>query len=211
MVALPAPEWTRADSEGALLLAAASGRTVVVRSLLRQGVAADAADERGLSPLVLAARNNHIATMRALIEGGADIDLRRGGTDGWPALMHAINRGHRQAAMTLLEWGANPDARGKCGYSALMMAAGCGDRDLVAALLAHGADPSARQPLGFTAMDYAIGYGHDQIVSLLIGVAPGLCDESHPARRAVLALATRLGYGEVLERVGGSGDHDGSC
>ncbi len=211
MMALPASEWTRADSEGALLVAAASGRPAVVRSLLRQGVAADAADEHGLSPLMLAARNNCIETMRALLDGGADIDLRRGGTDGWPALMHAIHREHRQAAMALLEWGANPDARGKCGYSALMMVAGCGDLDLVAALLTHGADPSTRQPLGFTAMDYAIGYGHDQIVSLLIGVAPELCDEFYPARRAVLELATRLGYGEILALVGGNREHDGSC
>ena len=209
MTALPAPEWTSADSEGALLLAAANGRTGVVRSLLRQGVAADAADERGFSPLVLATRNNCIATMRALVEGGADIDLGRGGTDGWPALMHAIHRGHHQAAMALLEWGATPDIRGRCGYSALMMAAGCGDLDLVASLLTHGADPSTRQPLGFTAMDYAIGYGHDQIVSLLIEAAPALCDESHPARRAVLELASRLGYEEILERVGGNRDHDG--
>jgi ankyrin repeat protein len=211
MVAFPAPEWTRADSEAALLLAAANGRTAVVRSLLLQGIDADSADERGLSPLVLATRNNHVATMRALLEGGADIDLRRGGTDGWPALMHAIDCGYRQAAMALLEWGADPDARGRCGFSALMMAAGCGDLDLVGALLTHGADPSTRQPLGFTAMDYAIGYGHNQIVSLLIGVAPELCDEVHPARRAVLELANRLGYGEILDRVGGRRDHDGSC
>jgi len=208
MMALPASEWTRADSEGALLVAADSGRTEVVRALLRQGVAADAADERGLSPLMLASRNNCIETIRALLEGGADIDLRRGGTDAWPALMHAIHRGHSHCALALLEWGADPNARGKCGYSALMMVAGCGDRDLVAALLAHSADPTARQVLGFTAMDYAIGYGHDEIVSILIGVAPELCDESHPARRAVLELATRLGYEEILERVGYNRDHE---
>lgn len=208
MMALPASEWTRADSEGALLVAADSGRTAVVRSLLRQGVAADAADRRGLSPLMLATRNNCIETMRALLEGGADINLRRGGTDSWPALMHAIHRGHRRAALALLEWGADPDARGRCGYSALMMAAGCGDRELVAALLAHGADPRARQVLGFTAMDYAIGYGQNEIMSLLIDVAPELCEEFHPARRAVLELATRLGYGEILELVGGNRDLD---
>ena len=210
-MALPASEWTPVDSEGALLVAAAGGRTTVVRSLLRQGVAADAADERGLSALMLAARHNHLETMRALIEGGAEIDLGRGGTDAWPALMHAIHRGQPQAAMALLECGADPDARGRSGFSALMMTAGCGDRDLVAALLEHGADPSKRQVLGFTAMDYAIGYGHDQIVRDLAAVAPDLCNEFHPARRAVLELATRLGYEEILERVGGNLERDRSC
>jgi serine/threonine-protein phosphatase 6 regulatory ankyrin repeat subunit B len=204
MMALPAEEGTGDNSENALLLAAANGRTASVRSFLLQGVDADAADHRGLSPLMLAARNNRRETMWALIEGGADIDLQRGGTDAWPALMHAIHRGHLDAAMDLLKWGADPDASGRCGYSALMMAAGCGDQDLVAALLSHGADPGLRQPLGFTAMDYAIGYGREKIVEMLAEHDPGLCDDSQPARRAVVMLATRLGYDDILARVGAS-------
>lgn len=203
MMALPAYDWTGDNSEAALLLAAANGRTAIVRSLLLQGVDPDAADQRGLSPMMLAARNNRRETMRALLEGGADIDLRRGGTDAWPALMHAIHRGHFEAAKDLLRWGADPDARGRCGYSALMMAAGCGDRELVAALLSRGADARIRQPLGFTAMDYAIGYGHEEIVELIAELVPELCDDSQPARRAVMELATRLGYDDILARVGG--------
>ena len=202
MMALPAPQWTSADPEGALLVAAASGQTSVVQLLLRQGVDADAADERGLSPLMLAARDNCCETMQALLDGGADIDLRRGGTDSWPALMHAINRGHRSAAHLLLDRGADPNACARCGYSALMMASGCGDRELVAALLARGADAGARQALGFTAVDYAIGYGHSEIARDLIAVAPDLRSDLRPARRAVVELATLLGYGEILAQLG---------
>jgi ankyrin repeat protein len=203
MTAVPTEAWTSTEFENALLLAAAEGRAGAVLSFLTQGVDVNAADRRGFSPLMLAVRGGHLETARALLEGGADLDLRRGGADAWPALMHAIHRGHHDLAIALLEWGADPDARGKCGYSALMMAAGCGDRSLVAALLLRGADPTARQALGFTAMDYAIGYGHEEIVAMLADSDPGLCEDSRPARRAVVELATRLGYGEILARVGG--------
>lgn len=202
MNALPAVRTYDEDLDRALLIAAEAGRTNVVHSLLLRGADPEALDEFALSPAMLAARNGHVSTLQALLRGGANIDLRRGGTDGWPALMHAIHAGQRAVVLALLTWGADPNAAGRSGYSALMMAAGTGDLDIVEALLARGADPGQQQALGFTALDYAVAYGHADIVRRLLNAARGSPDPPRASRDVVFHLAERLGYTEILEIVG---------
>ena len=144
-----------------------------------------------------AAERGDVATMRVLVEAGADVDLRRR-KNGWSALMSALHADRTAAAISLLEWGANPSAADDSGYSALMMAAGRGRQLLVRDLLYRGADPTAELFLGFTALDYAIGYGHADIVRLLIDVAPSLKKRHNGARRTVLTLAGLAGEDEIL-------------
>ncbi len=184
-------------AEQALSSAVACGDVDQVRSLLEAGVCVDAVDGDGASPLMRAAERGDVATMRVLVEAGADVHLRRRKT-GWSALMYALHADRAAAAMSLLEWGANPNAADDSGYSALMMAAGRGRQLLVRDLLYRGADPTAELFLGFTALDYAIGYGHADIVRLLIDVAPSMKKRRNGARRAVLTLAGLAGEDEIL-------------
>jgi ankyrin repeat protein len=202
MNALPAVRMHDGNLDKALLIAAEAGRAEVVGSLLLRGADPDAPDEIARSPAMLAARNGHIGALRALLRGGADIDLRRGGTDAWPALMYAIHGGQRAAALALLGWGADPNASGRSGYNALMMAAGIGDVDLVEALLSRGADPDRQQALGFNALDYAVAYGHTEIVRTLLRGPHGGPDLPHATSTAVRDLAEHLGYTEILSLVG---------
>ena len=96
-------------AEQALSRAAACGDADQVRALLEAGARVDALDGDGASPLMGAAERGDIATMRVLVGAGADIDLRRRKT-GWPALMYALHADRAAAAMSLLEWGADPNA-----------------------------------------------------------------------------------------------------
>ncbi len=114
----------------------------------------------GWPPLLFAGRENAPAAALALIEVGADPDIRD--PDGLTALNIAIMNEHYDLAVALLEAGADPDAADRTGMTALYGAvemANVGSvigrpavpRDdehdalsFARAALAHGADPDAR-------------------------------------------------------------------
>ena len=114
----------------------------------------------GWPPLLFAARENAQAAALALIEAGADPDIRD--PDGLTALNIAVMNEHYDLAVALLEAGADPDAADRTGMTALYGAiemANVGNMigrppvarmdehgalDFVRSALAHGADADAR-------------------------------------------------------------------
>jgi ankyrin repeat protein len=94
----------------------------------------------GMTALLFAARAGDAESVRLLVAAGADVNDAL--PDGTSTLVVAAHSGHRQAAMALLDKGANPNADG-VGYTALHAAVLRSDGELVRALLAHGADPNA--------------------------------------------------------------------
>ncbi len=78
----------------------------------------------GLTPLLLAARDGHMATAVALLEGGADIN-RTSAADGTSPLLIAAINGHFDLAAELLTRGADPTLASDAGatplYGALNM------------------------------------------------------------------------------------------
>jgi len=116
----------------------------------------------GLTPLHFAARQGHAATARALLAGGAKVNLVSPG-DGTSPLLIAIVNGHFDLATYLLEQGADPTLTSNAGatplYAVLNVqwapkAAYPQPRaylqqehsylDVMAALLERGADPNVR-------------------------------------------------------------------
>ncbi len=78
----------------------------------------------GLTPLLLAARDGHVATAEALLDGGADIN-RLSAADGTSPLLIASINGHFDLALVLLGRGADPRLASDAGatplYGALNM------------------------------------------------------------------------------------------
>lgn len=72
----------------------------------------------GLSALLFAARQGYTDTVKALIEGGADINQLNAGDKTGPLLIAIIN-GHFDLATYLLEKGANPNAAAFNGVTPL--------------------------------------------------------------------------------------------
>jgi ankyrin repeat protein len=116
----------------------------------------------GLTPLLHAAREGHAGVVRALLEGGADIDRPSGGDGTTPILMATIN-GHFDLALELLERGADPNLGSDAGNQPLYAAINTHwapksrypqqhaykqqettHLELMEALLEAGADPNAR-------------------------------------------------------------------
>ena len=147
-------------------------------------VLAGCCERTGVTTLTGAARNGDIATMQALIEGGADLN-QRGGVNGWPPLMHAIHKNQSAAVATLLEAGADPNQRASGGSTALIMAAGYGYAEMVRLLLVYGADPrmvdrNGDSPLtvavsGVPDIDkFTLGSCQSETVKALLDAAPDL-------------------------------------
>jgi len=113
----------------------------------------------GMAALLFAARQNDLASVKTLLDGGADINLQS--ADGSTALLVAIINEHNELAAYLLDHGADPnlaDDRGRAGlYVAIDMrnlewstrpAPPEQDKvdglQMIQALLKHGANPNAR-------------------------------------------------------------------
>ncbi len=126
----------------------------------------------GLAPLHHAVRQGQAEAVRALLEGGADIDLPSGGDGSTPLLMATIN-GQFDVAMILVEAGADPNIASHAGTTPLY---GVIDRqwapnasyaqpiehlhqrttylEMMQALLEAGADPNARLETHLWYMEY---------------------------------------------------------
>ena len=162
----------------ALMWAAAQSQPAVVRLLIEHGADVDArsfvndwarqvsAEARrhyrpsgGLTPLLFAAREGCVECIRALVEGGADVELTD--PDGVTPLFLAIDNFHYDTAKTLIEAGALPNRWDRWGRTPLYGAVdthtiprgGRPDRpsldrttalEIVEMLLAAGANPNVQ-------------------------------------------------------------------
>jgi ankyrin repeat protein len=132
----------------ALMWAVANKHSEVARSLIRNGANLHARSMNGYTPLLFAAQEGDLDCVKALLEGGADINeavgagggprtgdsegtVRRRGTGfafrrraegvtpGMTPLLVAAARGYEDVALLLLEKGANPNAVDEDGMTAL--------------------------------------------------------------------------------------------
>src|SRR6185503_12346389 len=93
----------------ALMYAALSGRTAVVKALLDRGAAVNAKDNEGHTALMFAAVNGHSATVSMLLDHGADVNARA--NDGGTPLMLAVSGGATDIVQALLRRGADVSGR----------------------------------------------------------------------------------------------------
>jgi ankyrin repeat protein len=111
----------------------------------------------GLTPLVFAAREGDLASAKALLDAGADVNQTT--EYGWTPLLTATNNRHYTLADYLIERGANPNIANKGGWTPLYLATDNrniegGDYPVpkpdmdhlafIKVLLEHDADPDAR-------------------------------------------------------------------
>ncbi|MBL8851099.1 MAG: ankyrin repeat domain-containing protein, partial [Planctomycetaceae bacterium] len=116
---------TERKGQTALMWAAADGHVDVVEALLKAGADAHARLPSGFSSLFFAAREGKSDVIRRLIAAGADVneplDPDRptdSKTRDTSALLLAVESGHFETALVLLDLGADPNGR-PGGYTAL--------------------------------------------------------------------------------------------
>lgn len=152
--------------EEKLRQAAAEGDLLRVKTYLGQGVNAQAADERGVTPLFLAAKSGYRDVVALLLEQGAIVNTAR--LDGVTPLFIAVQEGQQDMVALLLEKGADVNTQARMGGVTLLhVGAYRGDREIVTLLLQHGADKNARMASGERPVDLAQTQGHQALIPLL--------------------------------------------
>lgn len=123
------PNAAERTSQTALMWAAAEGHADVVRALIKAGAAADVALDSGFNALFFAVREGRTAVVRTLLDSAVGFDVneplhRKGrpqyqyANSGLSPLILAIENGHFELAVALLEAGANPNDE-RTGYTPL--------------------------------------------------------------------------------------------
>lgn len=184
---------------GPLHDAAASGDTATLRRGLAEGLAVDARDDRGRTPLLVATHHDQVDAARVLIEAGADVNARDATQDS--PYLYAGARG-RQAILGLtLAHGADLGSTNRFGGTALIPAAERGHVETVRTLIDAGVAIDHINRLGWTALLEAIilgkgGTAHQEIVELLLaaGANPELADGDGVTP---LTHARQRGYREI--------------
>jgi len=140
-----------------LAIVAARNAADLVHRLLLERHDPNERDGNGLTPLMWAARSGAVEAMAALLDGGADVEVRDD-RNGWTALFHAVHVRQSAAVRLLLDRGADPNAFAHWA-TPLMMAAADREPVFVELLLQYGADPHVRGIGGSTALSEAVSGG----------------------------------------------------
>ena len=141
------------DITNALFSASRQGNVPVLKEVFEIINDVNVTDERGYTPLIIAAYNNQPEAVQALLDAGAAIDAKD--HSGNTALMGACFKGYTDVATLLIDKGANLNAQHGNGGTALMFAAMFGRNEIVKLLLQKGADTTIKEANGLTALDLA--------------------------------------------------------
>lgn len=108
-------------------------------------------------------------------------------------MWEAVRQGDAAAVKSLLDKGADVNARFRYGSTALFKAAERGNADIVKLLLERGADATVKDTFyGANAISWAIDHSHVEVVRLILEKDPGSVDD-------VLMTGVRGGNKQLLE------------
>lgn len=139
-------------------------------------------------PLVVAALENNLASVKELIAAGVDINLRDESTDT-TALDEAVKNGNRQMVRTLLDAGAEINARNSRGQTALMRLDTDASEELVWDLVAAGAKINLRDEDGDTALILAASWSKAEILRALTGAGARVNAKNKAGETALMKAA----------------------
>lgn len=186
----------------------------IARMLLKANARIDCWGRAEATPLYLATLNDRPEVMEVLLEAGADIDQKAGGTRGTP-LRVAIFKGNIRQVKLLLDHGATVIGNGLIGFPMhyTVMEADKGQRQnddaITELLLEAGADINDREILGHTALHLAIKHRrYDRIEELLARGAE--IDTNNDYGHSTLMTAISMGDVEMVETLldaGANPDH----
>ena len=164
-----------------LIVAAQTGNTMAIQSLIAEGGNLKARDAEGRTALIAAVYAHMGAAARLLIQAGADVNLQDNAQNS--AFLLAAAQGDAETVRLALSHGANLRATNADGDTALIPAARRGYVEVVNELVKAGVPPDATNNLGLTALIEAVALGdgsekYEKTVQILLdgGADPNLPD-----------------------------------
>ena len=158
------------------------------------------------TPLIIAARNGNLDSVKMLLRYTADIEAR--GTvkvgdeviEGCTALWAAAATGHLDVVKLLIERNADVDGRTLRNSTPLRAAAYDGRLDIVSWLVDNGADVNARTKFESTPLMIACYNGHMMVVTYLIERGANI-DVQDKKGNTGLHLAAEGGHIEIVNKL----------
>ena len=175
--------------------ASASGDAVRVRELIEGGVLLEAWDRIHYTPLILAAREGHVAVLEVLLETGLSV----AGRDCGSPLLAALGESQWRAALYLLRAGASPVAACRNQLTvgdALGQFARNGELDWLRAFLDADVPVDVRGRKGTTALAEASRVGRIESVKALLAAGADANTQSAEGE-PILDEAAANGYLDV--------------
>nr|WP_234032999.1 ankyrin repeat domain-containing protein [Paenibacillus faecalis] len=146
--------------------------TDAVVNIIQKGVDIDAQDAKGQTPLLIATRNNDVATAEVLIDAGADVNIQDNIKDS--PFLYAGAEGYLEILKLTIDAGADPKITNRYGGTALIPASEHGYVEVVKELLTRTEiDVNHVNNLGWTALMEAVilndgGEKQQQTIQILI-------------------------------------------
>jgi ankyrin repeat protein len=148
--------------------AAATGQTKRVEALIKEAPAlVSTYSPDGFTALSLAAFFGHAETVNALLAAGAPVNAASRETMKLTPLASALAVQRNDIARTLIDHGADVNAKGDNDVTPLHTAAARGNLDSAKLLLEHGADINAVTKDGKAPIAYAQERNHPEMVEFL--------------------------------------------
>jgi ankyrin repeat protein len=181
----------------ALYHAARTGNDNIIDLLIRFGCDLDVKWD-GQTALIVAASHSHEEIVELLARNKASLDVREDRTLG--TVLHFIcNRGLHGALQSLLDCGADVNARDKDQATPLHLATGKGDSTGVKILLENGADVSVMDREGYGPLQGAAALGFTTIMHQLLDHGAKIDTQSGPIHNTALHRAVGFNQPAMVE------------
>lgn len=173
------------------------GETVVNSMLLVAEVATGVvAIASYAQPLVVAAGDNDLETVKQLLRDGENVDQAE--EDGTSALALAVSNENYEMVDTLLRAGANANARGEGGITALFWMNGDADPKLISLLVRYGANIDHATENGATPLIHAAVWDNAKLIAALIDAGAAVNTQDNDGNTALM-IAAKEGNAETVE------------
>jgi ankyrin repeat protein len=156
------------DGMTPLVAAVMRDHVPTIKVLVEKGADINEAGPQGFSPLAIAITDNRYEAAKALMNSDADFNSPSGAEGLTPLMLVAAQTSAAEGARfvpgstrpidiakSLIEKGADVNAKAKNGMTALMIAATHNSPSMIGLLMGSGADAGAKNNLGQTATDVA--------------------------------------------------------
>ena len=174
-------------------IAVATGNTIKVRTILRQGIDINAANSEGEPAILVAVKNNDRMMLRLLLENNAELNIKN--KKGYTILMYTFAAQKFEMSKILLSHGGLGDFnyQYKDGKTALMLAIIKKNRRIIKSVMKFRQNFNIRDTFGNTALVYAAGLGLSDVVRTLLKKG---ADPTIPRKdgRTVIDIARAKGY-----------------
>jgi ankyrin repeat protein len=173
----------------------ASGNAKEIILLLDSGIDLEQRDQRGWTPMMIAAFEGSEEMVLLLIEHGANVFAKD--KKGYAPIHFAAYRNFTKVVAQLLKMNIDPNSQSDAGTTPLLQAAARGNIEVVEQLLKAEVSPNLANNEGWTPLHKAVANRHQTVVEALMKYKANP-NATHNSGVTPLAIAKNKGFKEIV-------------